>query len=68
MKVAALRNISWEDGQDSAVRLWNQARESGEDVLYQLNRHVRKHPWRAVAVALGTGLLLGAIMSRNGRG
>ncbi len=68
MKVAALRNISWEDGQDSAVRLWNQARESGEDVLYQLNRHVRKHPWRAVAVALGAGLLLGAIMSRNGRG
>jgi ElaB/YqjD/DUF883 family membrane-anchored ribosome-binding protein len=67
MKVAALRKISWEDGQDSAVRLWNQARESGEDILYQLNRHVRRHPWKAVAVALGAGLLLGALMSRTAK-
>ena len=67
MKVAALRKISWEDGQDSAVRLWNQARESSEDILYQLNRHVRRHPWKAVAVALGAGLLLGALMSRTAK-
>ena len=67
MKVTALRNISWEDGQESAVRMWKQARENGEDLLYQINRHVRRHPWRAVAVALGAGLLLGALVSRNGR-
>jgi ElaB/YqjD/DUF883 family membrane-anchored ribosome-binding protein len=67
MKVAALKKVSWDDGQESAVRLWNQARETGEDLLYQLNRHVRRHPWRAVAVALGAGLVLGALVSRSGR-
>ena len=30
MKVAALRNVSWDDGPESAVRLWNQARNTGE--------------------------------------
>lgn len=64
MKVAALKKVSWEDGQESAVRLWNQARESGEDFLYQLNRHIRRHPWR-VAVALGAGFVLGALISRG---
>jgi ElaB/YqjD/DUF883 family membrane-anchored ribosome-binding protein len=68
MKAAALRKVSWEDGQESAVRLWNQARESGEDLVYQLNRHVRRHPWKAVAVALGAGLVLGAFISRGGKG
>ena len=67
MKTATLKKVSWEDGQESAVRLWNQARESGEDFLYQLNRHVRRHPWRAVAVALGAGLLLGAVISQSGK-
>jgi len=72
MKVEALRNISWggswrngswEDGQESAVRLWNQARETGEDFAYQVNRHVRRHPWKALAVALGAGVVLGAVVS-----
>jgi|HubBroStandDraft_1064217.scaffolds.fasta_scaffold2193712_1 ElaB/YqjD/DUF883 family membrane-anchored ribosome-binding protein len=71
MKVAALRNAlpktSWDDGQESAVRLWNQARESGEDLLYQLHRNIRRHPWKAVAVALGAGLVLGALISRGTR-
>jgi ElaB/YqjD/DUF883 family membrane-anchored ribosome-binding protein len=67
MKVAALRRVSWEDGQDSAVRIFNQVRETGEDFLYQLNRHVRRHPWKSVAVALGAGVLLGALISRSGR-
>jgi ElaB/YqjD/DUF883 family membrane-anchored ribosome-binding protein len=68
MKVAAIKRVSWDEGQESAVRLWNQARENGEDLLYQLNRHVRRHPWKAVAVALGAGLLLGALVARNGKG
>jgi len=67
MKVAALRRISWEDGQESAASLWKQARETGEDLFYQINRQVRRHPWRAVAVALGAGLVLGALVSRNGK-
>jgi len=67
MKATALRRVSWEEGQESAVRLVKQVRETGEDFLYQLNRHVRRHPWRAVAVALGAGLVLGALVSRNGR-
>jgi ElaB/YqjD/DUF883 family membrane-anchored ribosome-binding protein len=67
MKVAALRRVSWEDGPESAARLWNQARESGEDLFYQVNRHVRRHPWKAVAVALGAGLMLGALVSLNNR-
>jgi ElaB/YqjD/DUF883 family membrane-anchored ribosome-binding protein len=66
MKVASLRKVSWDEGQESAVQLWNQARESGEDFLYQLNRRVRRHPWKAVAVALGAGLVLGALISRSG--
>jgi ElaB/YqjD/DUF883 family membrane-anchored ribosome-binding protein len=65
MKVASIRGVSWEDGQDSAVRLWKQARETGEDFLYQLNRKVRRHPWKAVGVALGAGVLLGALISRG---
>ena len=67
MKVAAIRNVSWEDGQDSAVRLWTQARETGADFLYQLHRHVRRHPWKAVGVALAAGAVLGLVFSRSGR-
>ena len=65
MKVSALRRVSWEDGSESAVRLWNQARETGEDLFYQVNRHVRRHPWRAVVVALGAGALLGIAISQR---
>jgi ElaB/YqjD/DUF883 family membrane-anchored ribosome-binding protein len=67
MRVATLRGISLEDGQESAVRLLKQARESGEDFLYQLNRYVRRHPWKAVGVALAAGALLGLVVARNGR-
>ncbi len=67
MKVATLRRVSWEDGPESAVRLWNQAREAGEDLFYQVNRHVRRHPWKAVAIGLGAGLVLGALVSLNSR-
>jgi ElaB/YqjD/DUF883 family membrane-anchored ribosome-binding protein len=67
MKVAALRGVSWEDGQESAVRLWKQARETGEDFVYQLNRRVRRNPWKAVAVALAAGTILGCLVARNGR-
>jgi len=71
MKTATLKTAwpktSWDDGQESAVRLWNQARESGEDFLYQLHRNIRKHPWKAVAVALGAGVVLGALISRGAR-
>jgi len=67
MKVAALRRVSWEDGPESAARLWNQARETGEDLFYQVNRHVRRHPWKAVAIALGAGLVVGALVSLPSR-
>ncbi len=74
MKVATLRKASsswpknsWEDGQESAIRLWNQARESGQDFLYQVHRNIRRHPLKAVAVALGAGLVLGALISRGRR-
>jgi ElaB/YqjD/DUF883 family membrane-anchored ribosome-binding protein len=67
MKVAALRKVSWEDGPESAMRLWDHARETGEDLLYQVNRNVRRHPWKAVAIALGAGLVLGALISLNSR-
>jgi ElaB/YqjD/DUF883 family membrane-anchored ribosome-binding protein len=67
MNVAALRRVSWEDGQESAVRLWNQSRKTGEDFLYQINRKVRRHPWKAVAVALVAGTIVGCLVSSNGR-
>jgi ElaB/YqjD/DUF883 family membrane-anchored ribosome-binding protein len=67
MKVAALRSVPWEEGQESAARLLKQTRETGEDLLYQLNRHVKRNPWRAVAVALAAGVMVGAIVSMNGR-
>jgi ElaB/YqjD/DUF883 family membrane-anchored ribosome-binding protein len=70
MKVATLRNVlgvSWEDGQESATRFLKHVRETGEDFLHQLNRHVRRHPWRAVGVALAAGALMGLVVSRNGR-
>ncbi len=62
-----MRRVSLEDGQESALRLLKQARETGEDFLYQVNRHVRRHPWKAVGVALAAGALLGVVVSRNGR-
>ena len=67
MRVATLRRVSLEDGQESAVRMLKQVRESGEDLLYQLHRHVRRHPWKAVGVALAAGALLGIAVARNGR-
>jgi ElaB/YqjD/DUF883 family membrane-anchored ribosome-binding protein len=67
MKVATLRKVSWEDGPESAVRLWNQARDTGEDLLNQLHKHVRRHPWKAVAIGLVTGALLGIVVSRSSR-
>ena len=70
MKVATLRKVSWEDGQESALRLMDQARETGEDLWYQLNRqfrhHVRRHPWKAVAVALAAGALVGCVIAQSG--
>lgn len=67
MNASVLRNVSqkvsWEDGQESAARLWNQACETGEDFAYQITRHVRKHPWKSLAVALGAGVVLGALIS-----
>jgi ElaB/YqjD/DUF883 family membrane-anchored ribosome-binding protein len=68
MKMAALRKVSWEDGPESALRLLSQARDTGDDLLYHLNRHVRRNPWKAVAIALGAGLLLGALVSKVGKG
>ncbi len=65
-RVSRVRGVSWEDGQESASRLWKQALETGEDLLYQVNRHIRRHPWRAVAVALGGGMVLGALISLSG--
>jgi ElaB/YqjD/DUF883 family membrane-anchored ribosome-binding protein len=67
MKTAALHNVSWEDGRDSAVRVWNQASENGKDVMHRVGRHVRRHPWKALAVALGAGVLLGAAVSFSAR-
>ncbi len=67
MKMAVLRRVSWEDGQESAVRLWNHARETGEDLVYQLNRKVKRHPWKAVAVALVAGTIAGCLVSLSGR-
>jgi ElaB/YqjD/DUF883 family membrane-anchored ribosome-binding protein len=63
----ALKKVNWEEGQDSAVRMWNQARENGEDLLYQLNRHVRRHPWKAVGVGLAVGALFGLVISSQSR-
>ncbi len=67
MKVASLRKVSWQDGQESALRLLDQARETGEDLWYQLNRNVRRHPWKAVAVALAAGALVGCVIAQSGR-
>jgi ElaB/YqjD/DUF883 family membrane-anchored ribosome-binding protein len=68
MRMEALRKVSFEEGQESAIHLWNQARETGEDFLYQLNRQVRRNPWKAVAIAAAAGLIAGALLSRPLRG
>jgi ElaB/YqjD/DUF883 family membrane-anchored ribosome-binding protein len=67
MKAATLRKVSWEDGPESAARLWNQARETGEELVYRLNKHVRRHPWKAVAIGLAAGALLRIVVSRSAR-
>ncbi len=67
MKMPALQKVSWDDGQESAARFLNQARESGEDLLYQVNRNIRRHPWKAVAIALAAGLVLGTVISYSTR-
>ncbi len=63
MKTAALRNVSWEDGRESAARVWNQARGNAEDIVYRIGRYARRNPWRALAIALSAGIVLGAVVS-----
>ena len=64
MKAAALKKVSLEDSQDYAARVasnfLDRAKETGEDLCYQLSRQVRRHPWKAAIVALGIGVVLGA--------
>jgi ElaB/YqjD/DUF883 family membrane-anchored ribosome-binding protein len=67
MKTAALRNVSWEDSRDSAAKIWNQASGSGKDMAYRIGLHVRRHPWKALAVAMGAGMLVGAMVSMTAR-
>ena len=67
MKAAALPNVSWKDGQESAVRVWNRASENGQDMVYRIGRHVRRNPWKALAVALGAGMVLGAAVSLSAK-
>lgn len=63
MKMAALRKESWDEKQESAVRFLNQARESSEDLMNEVHRHIRRHPWKSVAVALTAGFVLGAVFA-----
>jgi ElaB/YqjD/DUF883 family membrane-anchored ribosome-binding protein len=41
------------------------ARERLEGVGSRLNAEVRQHPWAAVAIAAGIGLVLGVLLSRK---
>ena len=41
------------------------ARERLEGVGSRLNDEVRQHPWAAVAIAAGIGLVLGVLLSRK---
>jgi ElaB/YqjD/DUF883 family membrane-anchored ribosome-binding protein len=41
------------------------ARERLEGVGSRLNEEVRQHPWAAVAIAAGIGLVLGVLLSRK---
>ena len=41
------------------------ARERLEGVASRLNEEVRQHPWAAVAIAAGIGLVLGVLLSRK---
>jgi ElaB/YqjD/DUF883 family membrane-anchored ribosome-binding protein len=67
MKTATLPNVSWEDGRDSAVKVWNQARENGEDLVYRIGRYAKRNPWKALVVALGAGIVLGAAVTMGAK-
>ena len=41
------------------------ARESLKDAGIELEEQVRRHPWAAVGIAAGIGLLLGMLLSRK---
>ena len=41
------------------------ARERLEDVGSRLNDQVREHPWAAVGIAAGIGLVLGILLARK---
>lgn len=63
MQRGTLGKVNWSEGQESAARLLSQARESGEDLMHQVHRHIRRHPWKSVAVALSAGFVLGAVFA-----
>ena len=54
-----------EEASAHAKELQNAALEAGRELADNADGYVRKNPWQAVAVAAGTGLLLGLLISRR---
>jgi len=52
-----------EDGR----KLVKRTRRSAEDLLDEASHNIRRFPIRSVVIALGAGIVIGAVVSRNGR-
>jgi len=48
-------------------KLMKRTRRTTEDFLDEASHNIRRFPIRSVVIALGAGIMIGAVLSRNGR-
>lgn len=54
-----------DDTLTKAQQVQNAALDSGRELVTTTDKFVHESPWRAIAIALGVGLLAGICISRN---
>lgn len=50
-----------EIGKRKAQRMIRRGREAGEDYLDDATHHIKHHPWQAVGIAAGAGVVVGLL-------
>lgn len=60
-KLAALQE-KWENAQERMADLYARAREKAISSAQQTDKMIRSHPYESLAITLGIGVLLGAII------
>ena len=53
---------AWEEASEHGADVWAKAREQGEEVWEDAEKAIRKHPVKALGLALLAGAVLGALL------